>query len=50
MGPLAKLFMGLINLRVEEFSEANNLRAPTQAGFRSGHCLEDLVLILSTII
>ena len=29
MGPLAKLFMGLINLRIEEYSEANNLRAPT---------------------
>ena len=29
MGPLAKLFMGLLNLRVELFSEAKNLRAPT---------------------
>ena len=46
MGPLSKLFMGIINKRVESFSEAHSLRAPTQAGFRKGHCLEDLVIIL----
>ena len=50
MGPLAKLFMGLVTCRIDHFSEAKQLRSPMQAGFRKGHCLEDLVLILSTVI
>ena len=34
MHPLAKLIMGVLTSRLEQFSEEKGLRAPTQAGFR----------------
>ena len=50
MGPFMKLFMTLIESRLSKLSEANALRAPTQAGFRPKHSLEDLVIIVQTIV
>ncbi len=46
MHPLAKLIMGVLNVRLNQYSLDNGLRAPTQAGFRRGYCMEDLVLLL----
>ena len=50
MGPLMKLFMTLVESRLSKLSEANVFRAPTQAGFRPKHSLEDLVMIVQTIV
>jgi hypothetical protein len=44
--PLAKLAMGVINKRLTAVAEDQQLRAPTQAGFRAGHTVEDLALVL----
>jgi hypothetical protein len=44
--PLAKLAMGVINQRLTAVAEDQQLRAPTQAGFRAGHTVEDLALVL----
>ena len=46
MGPLFKLFMALLDSRLSKISKSMALRAPTQAGFRPKHSLEDLVLIV----
>ena len=35
--PLSKLFMAVITRRLTTMAEANNLHAPTQAGFRAHH-------------
>ena len=50
MGPLIKLYMALIDARFSLISKSMALRAPTQAGFRPKHSLEDLVLILQTVV
>ena len=50
MHPVAKLYMSLINRRLELISDEKGLRAPTQAGFCSEHCLEDLALIVQTVV
>ena len=50
MGPFMKLFMSLIEKRLSDLSESMALRAPMQAGFRPKHSLEDLVLILQTVV
>lgn len=48
--PMAKLAMAIITRRVNKLAEDNNLRAPTQAGFRAGYTTEDLGLVLQTAI
>ena len=50
MPPLAKLFMSVMNDRLEKISNASKLRAETQAGFREHHSLEDLVLVLQSVV
>ena len=50
MGPLVKLFMALLDYRLTQISESKALRAPTQAGFRPKHSLEDLVLVVQTVV
>ena len=35
--PLPKLFMAIVNRRLIDVAEENNLHAPTQAGFRAHH-------------
>jgi hypothetical protein len=35
--PLSKLFMAVMNRRLTDLAEENNLHAPTQAGFRAHH-------------
>ena len=50
MGPIVKLFMALIDRRLQLLSEPMALRAPTQTGFRQHHSLEDLVLIVQTVV
>lgn len=44
--PMAKLAMGVINMRLTGVATGKQLRAPTQAGFRAGHTVEDLALVL----
>ena len=46
MHPLAKLIMGILTSRLDAISEEQNIHAPMQAGFRKGHTLEDLVLLV----
>ena len=48
--PLAKLAMGVLNQRLNLLAEEHHLRAPTQAGFRKDHTVEDLGLVLQTSI
>lgn len=50
MPPLAKLFMSVMNYRLEEISNATDLRAETQAGFRANHAVEDLVLVVQSVV
>ena len=50
MPPLAKLFMSVMNDRLERISNDANLRAETQAGFRAHHSLEDLVLVVQSVV
>ena len=50
MNPVAKLYMSLLNRQLELISDEQGLRAPAQAGFCSEHCLEDLVLIVQTVV
>lgn len=48
--PMGKLAAAIINSRLIEVTEQKNLRAKTQAGFRRGYQLEDLVLVVQTLI
>lgn len=55
--PFCKLLMSLLNRRLELFAAANDennaalpLRAETQCGFRQHHCIDDLVMILQSVI
>ncbi len=48
--PLAKLAMGIVNQRLQTLADDAHLRAPTQAGFRPGHTVEDLALVLQVCI
>ena len=50
IGPLAKLFSTCLNLYLEREAQAKGWRAPTQAGFRQHHRLEDLVIAIDYII
>ena len=50
MPPLAKLYMAVMNNRLESTSNELQLRTETQAGFRKNHSLEDLVLALQTVV
>ena len=50
MPPLAKLFMAVMNNRLENISTEQKLRTETQAGFRKNHSIEDLVLALQTVV
>ena len=44
--PIAKLVMAVLNERLSVIASVARLRAPTQAGFRKGHAVEDLVLLV----
>ena len=50
MGPLAKLFSTCMNMRLEAEAYSKAWRAPTQAGFRKHHRLEDLVIMVDYAI
>ena len=50
LGPLAKLFAAYLNGELEQKAVLNNWRAPTQAGFRKRHPLEDLLLLVDFVI
>ena len=50
LGPLAELFVACLNGVLEQQATANNWQAPTQAGFRKRHHLEDLLLLVDFII
>ena len=50
MPPLAKLFMSVMNDRLENISNDTHLRAETQAGFRARHTVEDLVLVVQSVV
>ena len=50
MPPMAKLFMSVLNTRLEKISNDAELRAETQAGFRAKHSTEDLVLVLQSVV
>jgi hypothetical protein len=47
---LAKMYATLLNFRLTNWAEANNLRAAGQAGFREDHRCTDNLLILRTVI
>jgi hypothetical protein len=47
---LAKMYATLLNLRLTNWAETNNLRAAGQAGFREDHRCTDNLLILRTVI
>ncbi len=42
--------MGIVNQRLQTLADDNHLRAPTYAGFRPGHTVEDLALVLQVAI
>ncbi len=42
--------MAIVNQRLQTLADDNQLRAPTQAGFRAGHTVEDLALVLQVCI
>ena len=50
MPPLAKLFMAVMNHRLDKISNDTDLRAETQAGFRAKHSVEDLVLVVQSVV
>ena len=50
MHPLAKLIMGVYNMRLTALAEEQGLRAITEAGFRANYCLEDLVITLQLLV
>ena len=50
MGPLAKLFAACLNGALEWEAQSKGWRAPTQAGFRCHHRLEDLILPVDYLI
>lgn len=50
MGPLAKLYATCVNTSLDALATSNNWRAPTQAGFRKRHRLEDLLIPVDYII
>ena len=50
MGPLPKLFMSCLNVRVSSISEQNGWRAPPQAGFCPQHRREDLIVALDYLV
>lgn len=50
MATIPKLLAQLLLARLEDHSEANQLRAPTQAGFRKGARLEDNLILLTTTL
>ena len=46
MGPFPKLYTSCLNRQLTALADANGWRAPTQAGFRKHHRLEDMVLAI----
>ena len=48
--PFSKLFMAVMNRRLTDHAKANNLHAPTQAGFREYHSTIEQALILQTLL
>ena len=44
MGPLAKLFATWLNWALEREAQSKGWQAPTQAGFRCHHQVEDLTV------
>ena len=50
MGPLAKLFAACLNGALEWEAQSKGWRAPTQAGFRCHHRLEDLIVPVDYLI
>ena len=50
MGPFPKLYTSCLNRHLTALADANDWRAPTQAGFRKHHRLEDMVLAIDFAI
>ena len=50
MGPFAKLYSTCINIELTRQSQQQDWRAPTQAGFRAHHRLEDLAFPLDVLL
>ena len=46
MGPFPKLYTSCLNRQLTAWADAKGWRAPTQAGFRKHHRLEDMVLAI----
>ena len=46
LGPLAKLFAACMNGTLEQDAQSKGWRAPTQAGFRGHHWLEELIVLV----
>ena len=47
---LGKLFTSILNHRISEFFEAENMLGEEQAGFRSNYSTTDNIFVLKTII
>ena len=47
---LGKVFTKMLNVRLEKFSNLNEILLPNQAGFRKGHSTVDQVYVLQTLI
>ena len=45
--PLMRLYAGLLNTRLLEYTEEHGLRAPTQAGFRPSHSVVHQIISLA---
>jgi hypothetical protein len=47
---LAKVFISIVNNRITQYMETNNLIDNAQCGFRKDHCTTDNIFILHTLI
>ena len=48
--PLMRLYAGLLNTRLIQYTEEHSLRAPSQAGFRPGHSVIHQIFSLQHMV
>ena len=48
--PLMRLYAGLLNIRLIQYTEEHSLRAPSQAGFRPGHSVIHQIFSLQHMV
>ena len=48
--PLMRLYAGLLNTRLIDYTEEHSLRAPSQAGFRPGHSVIHQIFSLQHMV